>query len=150
MYAADDANAQHVLLADEAVALEGETPRETYLNIEQLVWVAQETGCDAVHPGYGFLSENAAFAQAVQDAGITWVGPQPQTIAIMGSKTEARALMAEVGVPIVPGFDCAGLDEGEIAALADNIGYPILLKASAGGGGKGFALCKLLPICRMH
>ena len=140
VYAADDADAQHTLLADEAVALEGETPRETYLNIEQLVWVAQETGCDAVHPGYGFLSENAAFAQAVQDAGITWVGPQPQTIAIMGSKTEARALMAEVGVPIVPGFDCAGLDEGEIAALAEDIGYPILLKASAGGGGKGIRI----------
>src|SRR3954465_6438663 len=125
-----DAAAPHALEADAAVRLPGNAPSETYLRAELLVKAAAETGADAVHPGYGFLSENAAFARAVLDAGLTWVGPPPEAIAAMGSKIEAKALMTEAGVPVLPTHPVTA------DALPEMDG-PLLIKASAGGGGRG-------------
>ncbi len=139
VYADVDARAQHVRHADEAHPLNGSTPAETYLNIPKLIAVARAAGCDCVHPGYGFLSESEAFAQAVLDAGLIWVGPPPSAIRQMGVKTEARALMQQAGVPLVPGYQGAG-DEAAFLAAADEIGYPVMVKAAGGGGGKGIRL----------
>ena len=108
VYADVDARAQHVRYADEAYPLGGATPVESYLNIPKLIEIARAAGCDCVHPGYGFLSEAADFAQAVIDAGLVWVGPPPSAIRQMGVKTEARALMQQAGVPLVPGYQGAG------------------------------------------
>ena len=130
-----DAEAPFVAEADEAVALGGVSAAETYLDIAKLLDAAGRTGADAVHPGYGFLAENAAFARAVIDAGLVWIGPPPEAIEAMGSKVGARALMEEAGVPVVPGTELAeGVD---LAAAGEAVGYPLLVKASAGGGGKG-------------
>ena len=104
VYSEVDAQARHVQMADEAYLLGGAAPSESYLNVDKLIQVARDAGCDCVHPGYGFLSENEDFAQAVIDAGLTWVGPSPDAIRKMGVKTEARALMQAAGVPLVPGF----------------------------------------------
>jgi 3-methylcrotonyl-CoA carboxylase alpha subunit len=128
VYSDVDARARHVLLADEA------HPIGSYLESEALIAVARAAGCDCVHPGYGFLSENAGFAQAVLDAGLVWVGPPPDAVRRMGVKTEARALMEAAGVPLVPGYQG---DEAGFADAAARIGYPVLVKAAGGGGGKG-------------
>ncbi|MFM8840437.1 MAG: acetyl/propionyl/methylcrotonyl-CoA carboxylase subunit alpha [bacterium] len=135
-----DANALHVQKADEAVNIGGATPRESYLVIEKIIDAALKTGAEAIHPGYGFLSENAVFAQAVADAGLVFIGPSPQAIHALGDKTEARALAIKAQVPISPGSDGAVSDPEEIARIAESIGYPVLLKAAAGGGGKGMRL----------
>jgi 3-methylcrotonyl-CoA carboxylase alpha subunit len=137
VYSEVDRHALHVQLADEAYLLGGAAPSESYLNAHRLIEIAREAGCDCVHPGYGFLSESEDFAQAVIDAGITWVGPSPDAIRLMGVKTQARALMAEANVPLVPGFASDTADDGAFITAAAQIGYPVMVKAAGGGGGKG-------------
>ncbi len=133
-----DAAAPFVREADEAVALGGTTAAESYLRVEALIAAARATGADAVHPGYGFLAENAAFARAVVDAGLVWIGPPPEAIEAMGSKVGARTMMEEAGVPVLPGAHLGDdASDAEIAAEAERVGFPLLVKASAGGGGKG-------------
>jgi len=136
VYSEVDVNAPHVWLADEAVLIGPAPARESYLCIDKIVAAAQRHGCTAIHPGYGFLAENAAFAEAVIAAGIAFIGPDPATIRAMGSKTAARRLMIEAGVPVIPGYQEEGTDEALFAA-AQKLGFPILVKAAAGGGGKG-------------
>jgi acetyl-CoA carboxylase, biotin carboxylase subunit len=140
VYSECDRTALHVRYADEAYAIGPSAPRESYLRIDRMIDVAKKSGADAVHPGYGFLAENESFAAAVGDAGLTFVGPSPDAIETMGSKTAARRAAITAGVPVVPGteapFDEAAPDD-RIAAAAKTIGYPLLVKAVAGGGGKG-------------
>ncbi len=140
VYSDADAHARHVQLCDEAVHIGGASPRESYLCADRILAAAQATGAQAVHPGYGFLSENEAFAQACVDAGIAFIGPPPSAIAAMGSKSAAKALMAQAQVPLVPGYHGNNQDPAFLQAQADEIGYPVLIKASAGGGGKGMRL----------
>ncbi|HVX09189.1 biotin carboxylase N-terminal domain-containing protein [Humibacter sp.] len=138
-----DADLPFVRAADEAVRLPGATPAETYLDGEAIVDAARRTGADAVHPGYGFLSENAPFARRCRDAGLTFVGPAPDTIEAMGSKTAAKALMAAAGVPVLPGAvfeDTAEPSPTEISNAADAVGFPVLVKAAFGGGGRGMRI----------
>ncbi|MEC9133624.1 MAG: biotin carboxylase N-terminal domain-containing protein, partial [Pseudomonadota bacterium] len=135
IYADGDAQAPFVKEADSAVALNGHTTAETYLDVDKVLAACQRSGADAIHPGYGFLSENAAFAQAVIDAGIKWLGPTPEVIGLMGDKLSAKRLMDEAGVPTLPGIEISG--DTDIVAAANEIGYPVLVKASAGGGGRG-------------
>ena len=137
VYSDADANAKHVLACDEAVHIGPSSPKESYLRAERILEVAQATGAEAVHPGYGFLSENEGFAQACADAGITFIGPPPSAIQAMGLKAESKRLMEAAGVPLVPGYHGAGQDPAQLQREADHIGYPVLIKASAGGGGKG-------------
>jgi 3-methylcrotonyl-CoA carboxylase alpha subunit len=137
VYADADATAPHVRLADEAVHIGTSSPAESYLRIDKLLQAAAQTGCDTVHPGYGFLSESPGFAQAVMDAGLKWVGPRPDTIRKMGVKTEARALMQAADVPLVPGFQSEEADNATFIVEAERIGYPVMVKAAGGGGGKG-------------
>ncbi|MGI9196070.1 MAG: acetyl/propionyl/methylcrotonyl-CoA carboxylase subunit alpha [Candidatus Nanopelagicales bacterium] len=135
VYSEPDADAPFVREADMAIPLRGSSSAETYLDSAQILDAVRRSGADAVHPGYGFLSENPSFAEAVTAAGVTWIGPTPESIRAMALKVEAKRLAAEAGVPLVPG---AELPEGaDAAALADQVGYPLLVKASAGGGGKG-------------
>ena len=137
VYSDADAQAQHVLACDEAVHIGGASPQDSYLRAERILAAALATGAQAVHPGYGFLSENAGFAQACADAGIAFIGPPPSAIAAMGSKSAAKALMQQAGVPLVPGYHGDDNDPSLLASQAERIGYPVLIKASAGGGGKG-------------
>jgi acetyl-CoA/propionyl-CoA carboxylase biotin carboxyl carrier protein len=137
VYSDPDRAALHAEYADEAVALGGETAAETYLVVEKLLHAADATGAEAVHPGYGFLAENAAFARAVEDAGLVWIGPPASSIELMGHKTAARTRMQEAGVPIIPGTTDPVESVDEVVALGAEIGYPLLIKAAAGGGGKG-------------
>ena len=140
VYSECDRTALHVRLADEAYAIGPSAPRDSYLRIDRLVDTAKKAGADAVHPGYGFLAENEAFASAVQDAGLTFIGPSPHAIALMGNKTAARAAAKTAGVPLVPGADDAieaGASADQILTIGERIGYPLLVKAVAGGGGKG-------------
>ena len=140
VYSECDRTALHVRLADEAYAIGPSAPRESYLRIDRLLDAVRRSRADGVHPGYGFLAENAEFAAAVRDAGVTFIGPSPQAIATMGSKTAARRAAERAGVPVVPGTpDPLPLDlpDREIAAVGSRIGYPLLVKAVAGGGGKG-------------
>jgi propionyl-CoA carboxylase alpha chain len=145
VFADGDAGAPFVLAADEAVPLPGNAPGETYLRADLLIEAAQRTGADAVHPGYGFLSENAAFARACADAGLLFVGPPPAAIEAMGSKIAAKELMAAAGVPVLPGVTvdaAADLDTADLAARAADIGYPVLVKAAFGGGGRGMRIVR--------
>ncbi len=135
VYSDADAQALHVELADEAVHLGPSPARDSYLHIEKLVAAARRTGADAVHPGYGFLAENAAFAQACIDAGLIFIGPSPSAIAAMGSKRGAKLMLK--GIPTVPGYTDEDQSNARLIAAADEIGFPIMVKASAGGGGKG-------------
>jgi propionyl-CoA carboxylase alpha chain len=137
VYAEPDRTAPFVTEADEAVALGGSAAGRTYLDVARLVEAAGRTGADAVHPGYGFLAENAGFARAVLAAGLTWVGPAPATIAAMGDKLAAKRLMTEAGVPTLPSVDVSGLGPADLARAAAPLGYPLLVKAAAGGGGRG-------------
>ena len=127
----------HAALADEAVAIGPPPARESYLRGEKIIAAAMATGAEAIHPGYGFLSENADFAEACAAAGLVFIGPPAAAMRAMGSKSEAKALMEKAGVPVVPGYHGADQDDGALAAAAKRIGYPVLIKASAGGGGKG-------------
>ncbi len=137
VYSDADAKALHVRQADEAVHIGPSPARESYLVGEKIIAAAKATGAEAIHPGYGFLSENAAFAQAVIDAGLIWVGPNPSSITAMGLKDAAKKLMAEAGVPVTPGYMGENQDPAFLAERAAEIGYPVLIKAVAGGGGKG-------------
>ncbi|MCJ2179319.1 acetyl/propionyl/methylcrotonyl-CoA carboxylase subunit alpha [Novosphingobium album (ex Hu et al. 2023)] len=140
VYSDADAEALHVREADEAVHIGPAPTRESYLVGEKIIAAAKATGAEAIHPGYGFLSENAEFAQAVMDAGIVWVGPNPSSITAMGLKDAAKKLMAGAGVPVTPGFMGEDQSPGLLADEAGKIGYPVLIKAVAGGGGKGMRL----------
>ena len=142
VYADGDAASPFVREADEAVALHGVTAGESYLDVPKLVGAATLVGADAVHPGYGFLSENAAFARAVLAAGLRWVGPGPETIDAVGDKLAAKKLMAEAGVPTLPSLAVANLPAADIARAAEPLGYPLLVKAAAGGGGKGMRIVR--------
>ena len=141
VYAENDRLGMFKELADDSVLLEGDTIAETYLNGAAIIEAAQQTGADAIHPGFGFLSERAEFAQAVMDAGLVWIGPSPQAIEQMGDKMSARQIMKRAGVPVIPGVEIEEEDETlamqAIRAAAQETGYPLLLKATAGGGGKG-------------
>ncbi len=142
VYSAADAGAVHAKAADRAVPVGPAAARESYLSVQHIIEAARETGADAVHPGYGFLSENAAFAQACADAGLVFVGPPPDVIARLGSKIEARRLAAGAGVPIVPGETPADQSDTGVLRALERIGLPALIKASAGGGGKGMRLVR--------
>jgi len=137
VYSEADADAQHVKACDEAILIGGPAPRDSYLQWERILTAAKATGAQAVHPGYGFLSENEAFAQACADAGVTFIGPPPSAILAMGLKAESKRLMEAAQVPLVPGYHGADQDPALLKREADRIGYPVLIKASAGGGGKG-------------
>lgn len=140
VYSEADAQAMHVAQADQAVAIGPAAARESYLVGDKIIAAALETGAEAIHPGYGFLSENAEFAQAVLDAGLVWVGPPPAAISAMGLKDAAKALMQKAGVPTTPGYLGENQDADFLAAEAAKVGYPVLIKAVAGGGGKGMRL----------
>ncbi|MDR7269997.1 3-methylcrotonyl-CoA carboxylase alpha subunit [Pelomonas saccharophila] len=137
VYSEADADAQHVKACDEAILIGGPAPRDSYLQWERILAAAKATGAQAVHPGYGFLSENEAFAQACADAGVAFIGPPPSAILAMGLKAESKRLMEAAQVPLVPGYHGADQDPALLKKEADRIGYPVLIKASAGGGGKG-------------
>jgi acetyl-CoA carboxylase biotin carboxylase subunit len=137
VYSDADRDAPHVLAADRAVHLGPSPARESYLVVDKILAAAAETGADAIHPGYGFFSESAAFARAVEDAGLTWIGPTPDVIATMGDKVEARAAVVAAGVPVVPGADVDPRGLGGAVLAAERLGFPVLVKAAAGGGGKG-------------
>src|SRR5712691_3027453 len=140
IYSEPDRLAPHVRDADAAVLLGPAPSSESYLDIRKLIAAAKDTGCQAVHPGYGFLSERAAFADACKDAGLIFVGPPAAAIRAMGDKTEARRRMQAAGVPIVPGTTRPVADHAQARSEAARLGYPVLLKAVAGGGGKGMRL----------
>ena len=140
VYSEADRDAPHVRMADEAVCIGPAPSSESYLRGAHIVAVAKEHGADAIHPGYGFLSENAAFAEQVAEAGITFVGPGPDAIRIMGDKLAAKEAVSGYNIPMVPGTDHPVKDPSEVRAVADRIGYPILIKAAAGGGGKGMRI----------
>src|SRR5688572_8461421 len=137
VYSDADRHALHVREADAAVRIGPSPTRESYLVGDKIVAAAKATGAEAIHPGYGFLSENADFAQAVIDAGLVWVGPKPDSIRAMGLKDAAKALMTAAGVPVTPGYMGDNQDPAFLAERAGTIGYPVLIKAVAGGGGKG-------------
>jgi acetyl-CoA/propionyl-CoA carboxylase biotin carboxyl carrier protein len=142
VYADPDLNAQHVKVADEAYALGGTTPADTYLDIEKIIAIAKRAEADAVHPGYGFLAENAAFAQAVIDAGLTWIGPPPSAIEALGDKVKAREIARRVGAPLSPGTEGTVRSVEEIKEFAVTYGLPIAIKAAFGGGGRGLKVAR--------
>ncbi|MEQ1575902.1 MAG: biotin carboxylase N-terminal domain-containing protein, partial [Vicinamibacterales bacterium] len=143
VYSECDRAARHVRMADEACAIGPSAPVDSYLRMDRLMEAARRSGADAVHPGYGFLAENAVFAAACRDAGLTFIGPSPEAIALMGSKAAARATAMAAGVAVVPGTDSAfgpEVSETAIEQAAGRVGYPLMLKAVAGGGGKGMRM----------
>src|SRR5215204_3100414 len=140
VYSAADMAALHVAMADEAYPIGPPPPRQSYLNIDAVIEAACDSGAEAVHPGYGFMSENAEFAETCAAAGVVFIGPPPQAIRAMGSKAAAKALMEKHGVPVVPGYHGADQDDARLLAEADRIGFPVLIKASAGGGGRGMRI----------
>ena len=142
VYSEADRGAMHVAEADEAVLLGPARARDSYLNIERVIEAARKSGAEAVHPGYGFLSENSEFAQACVDAGLVFVGPTAEMMIAMGSKSGSKALMEKAGVPLVPGYHGEAQDGATLAAAADKIGFPVLVKASAGGGGRGMRIVR--------
>lgn len=137
VYSQADESALHVQLADHAVCIGPAKAQESYLNMQSILAAATGLGCDAIHPGFGFLSENAAFARLVEQCGLTFIGPSAEVIEQMGNKSAARRLMMAAGVPVVPGSDGSVADVNEAKRIASEIGYPVLIKASAGGGGRG-------------
>src|SRR3954468_4827193 len=142
VYSAADQDSPHVRAADRAIAIGAPAPSQSYLSIERLIAAARESGADAVHPGYGFLAERAAFVEAVEAAGLVFIGPPAAAIRAMGDKTEARRRMQAAGVPIVPGAAPPANDREAARAAAERIGYPVMVKAAAGGGGKGMRLVR--------
>ena len=155
VYSDADRGAKHVAVCDEAVYLGGSAPKDSYLKGDAIIAIAKEIGAQAIHPGYGFLSENADFAQACQDAGLVFIGPSADAIRAMGGKSESKRLMEAAGVPLIPGYHGENQDGAFLKQQADSIGYPVLIKASAGGGGKGMRIVEqpsdfidLLESCR--
>jgi acetyl-CoA carboxylase biotin carboxylase subunit len=146
IYSDPDKDSLHTEMADQSIHLPGENLSENYLNSEAIIQAAKSSGAQAIHPGYGFLSERADFAEAVEKSGIIWIGPSPEAIETMGDKISARARMIESGVPVIPGDEIAIPDDsdhlGALASVAARVGYPLLLKASAGGGGKGMRIVR--------
>ncbi len=144
VYAEEDRSALHVQMADAAYSLQGTTATQTYLNIEKIIAVAKEAGADAVHPGYGFLSENANFAQAVLDAGLIWIGPPPQAIRALGDKVSARKIASKAGAPLVAGTKDPVAGHEEVTAFAKEHGLPVAIKAAHGGGGRGLKVARTM------
>jgi len=142
VYAEPDRDAPHVRAADQAVALGGQTAAESYLDMQKILDVAREAGADGVHPGYGFLSENADLAQAVIDAGLIWIGPSPQAMRDLGDKVTARKIAERAGAPLVPGTKDPVADADEVIAFADENGLPVAIKAAFGGGGRGMRMAR--------
>ncbi len=142
VYSEADADALHVAMADEAVSVGPAPSAESYLVVDNIMVAIEQIGADAVHPGYGFLSENAAFAETLEAAGIAFIGPGPRAIATMGDKIESKALAEEAGVATVPGRPGVIADAEEAVAVSNEIGFPVMLKASAGGGGKGMRIAR--------
>jgi acetyl-CoA carboxylase, biotin carboxylase subunit len=141
VYSEADRESLHVRFADEDVCIGPAPARESYLNIPRIIAAAEITGADAIHPGYGFLAENAEFSEICERSGITFIGPTPQQIRLMGDKAAARRTMVEVGVPVVPGSDIVeSVEQG--LEIAQEIGFPVLIKAAAGGGGKGMRVAQ--------
>ncbi|WP_425357992.1 biotin carboxylase N-terminal domain-containing protein, partial [Pseudomonas asplenii] len=140
VYSQADAAARHVQLADEALCIGAPQVSESYLNSQALLDAAHRCGADAIHPGYGFLSENADFARACQQAGIVFIGPDAAAIELMGSKRQSKIAMLAAGVPCIDGYQGAAQDEATLTREAQRIGYPLMIKASAGGGGRGMRL----------
>ena len=136
-----DADAMHVRLANHAVCIGPPAAKDSYLNVAAIISAAEITHADAIHPGYGFLSENAQFAEIVEAHGITWIGPKPEHIRTMGDKVEAKRTAGKLGMPLVPGSDGAITDPVEAAKIAKKIGYPVIIKAASGGGGRGMKVC---------
>jgi geranyl-CoA carboxylase alpha subunit len=140
VYSTADADAEHVRLADRAVCIGEAAPAASYLRVDAILQAARQAGADAIHPGYGFLSENPEFALACEQAGIVFVGPSAQAIRDMGDKAAAKTLMEQAGVPCVPGYQGQDQSAGTLRAQADRISYPLMIKATAGGGGRGMRL----------
>ncbi|HLC29178.1 MAG TPA: biotin carboxylase N-terminal domain-containing protein, partial [Dehalococcoidia bacterium] len=136
VYSEPDRTALHVRYADEAYLLGPGPSRDSYLNIPKIIEIAKKSGAEAIHPGYGFLAENASFAEACEAAGIIFIGPTPHSIRLLGDKAQARQTMQEVGIPLIPGTDLV-LSAESAHTLASKIGYPVLIKATGGGGGRG-------------
>lgn len=141
VYSREDRNSLHIRLADSKVCIGEGAARNTYLNMDALITAAKNMGCDAVHPGYGFLSENSRFAEKCRENGLIFIGPEPSVIDNMGNKSAARAMMRRAGVPVVPGSREAVYDAAEAQRIAEEIGFPVMIKASSGGGGKGMREC---------
>ena len=140
VYSEADRESLHTLLADEAICIGPAASSESYLNMERIISATVAVKAEAIHPGFGFLSENARFAELCQKCNITFIGPSPELIHKMGNKSEARKTMMEAGVPVVPGSKEPVRDVAEAKAMADQIGYPVMIKASSGGGGKGMRI----------
>ena len=136
VYSEPDSSAPHVAMSDEAYPLPGSIAEETYLDIDQHIAIAHQHGAEAIHPGYGFLSENAGFVQVIEDHGLTFIGPTAEHIRVMGDKITAKDTMKELGVPCVPGSDGGVPTLADAKRIGDEIGYPVIIKATAGGGGK--------------
>lgn len=137
VYSKADVNSRHRREADESVFIGEAPPRESYLDIEKIINAAKESGCDAIHPGYGFLSENSAFPRRCAEEGLVFIGPPPDAMLLMGNKVESRMRMADAGVPLIPGMKGSGADTAAFERAADEAGFPVIIKAAAGGGGKG-------------
>src|SRR5271166_5453940 len=148
VYSDADAHARHVDLADEAWPIGPARAQESYLAIDKIMAVARQSGAEAIHPGYGFLSENPAFAAACADAGLCFIGPPMEAMRQMGSKAAAKALMQRAGVPILPGYHGEAQDLATLAGAAEEIGFPVMIKASAGGGGKGMRIVQCAEALR--
>ncbi len=153
VYSEADRDSLHVKLADECICIGGASSNKSYLHIPAIIAAAEITGADAIHPGYGFLSENAHFAEVCRECGLTFIGPEPEHIQLMGNKSKARETMIQKKIPVVPGSDGPINDEAHLASLAEEIGFPVILKASSGGGGKGMRIVRsreeLLPAYSM-
>jgi len=140
VYSEADKQSKHCMIADQAVLIGPPSPRESYLNIERIIQAAKQTGCDALHPGYGFLAENPLLPNACKSAGIVFIGPTAEAMKLLGNKVESRVKMAEIGVPLIPGMKASGSELSQFEEAAKSAGFPVIIKAAAGGGGKGMRI----------